>query len=123
MQALATIHHLSWTCGCSINYSGAGNVAVAWNACADHLRANATQARSREALKPLGRMTPRTSIETSILGELIQCGCSHPISAHTRSGCDGAQPHACACLRTANEVLEAALSSARTTWGAWSEPA
>jgi hypothetical protein len=48
-----------------------------------------------------------------MLTDLVVCRCDHDISAHGGQGCETAR---CACCRTADEVLEAAISSVRLTW-------
>jgi hypothetical protein len=114
---------MAWLCGCSIDYHDAQATIMRWDRCDAH-RSSITTPTGRDGnLKPLKRLTSRASVDTSILGELIECRCSHPISAHAGNGCLDAGRVVCPCTLSAHDVLEYALSSVRTEWGQWSEPA
>ena len=55
--------------------------------------------------------------------ELLQCKCGHGISGHSGSGCEGDRFRPCACLRSRGDVLDAAVNSVRTDFGASSATA
>lgn len=50
-----------------------------------------------------------------MLTELVRCCCDHTIADHGADGCEGPR---CRCRLRADEVLEAAIASARLQWGA-----
>ncbi|MGB8265588.1 MAG: hypothetical protein WCE44_04640 [Candidatus Velthaea sp.] len=50
------------------------------------------------------------------MDELLHCRCGHGISQHTSSGCDGDRHRPCWCVRTRNDIIDAAVKAVRTEY-------